>query len=182
MKLVLKTKGESKMNLKDLEKKYKEMGTEIEKLKASKLELSDNLKVIQYNNGDSIPLAINNEQWKEFGENKIGAYCITERGDYFYNWYAVDDSRGVAPEGWHIPGDEEWKDLEEQLLNNPSYGGYRSSNGNYFNVSSSSYFWSSTVYSVATAWSRLLNYTYSDVVRSNYTKSYGFSLRCVKNN
>jgi len=170
------------MNLKDLEKKYKEMGTEIEKLKASKLELSDNLKVIQYNNGDSIPLAINNEQWKEFGENKIGAYCITERGDYFYNWYAVDDSRGVAPEGWHIPGDEEWKDLEEQLLNNPSYGGYRGSDGDYDNVSNYGCFWSSTVYSDTNAWYRNLHYDGSDVYRGNYPKRNGFSLRCVKNN
>ncbi|MBT6045375.1 MAG: hypothetical protein HOG49_01020 [Candidatus Scalindua sp.] len=177
---IKKTIGENKMKqLKDLEKKYKEMGAKIEKLKASKLELSDNLKVIQYNNGDSIPLAISNEQWKEFGKSKIGAYCITKRGDYLYNWYAVDDSRGVAPEGWHIPSDEEWKDLEEQLLNNPSYGGYRSSNGSYDDVSGSSYFWSSTVYSDASAWHRRLLYGDSGVSRSNVTKRDGFSLRCV---
>jgi uncharacterized protein (TIGR02145 family) len=29
-----------------------------------------------------------------------------------YNWYAVNDPRGLAPEGWHVPTDEEWKQLE----------------------------------------------------------------------
>jgi len=32
-----------------------------------------------------------------------------------YNWYAVDDSRKIAPEGWHVPTDEEWKQLELYL-------------------------------------------------------------------
>ena len=34
---------------------------------------------------------------------------------YLYNWYAVNDPRNIAPEGWHIPGDAEWKVLEEYL-------------------------------------------------------------------
>mgnify|MGYP003977990161 CR=1 FL=1 len=169
-------------NLKDLEQKYKEMGLEIEKLKASKLELSDDLRVTKYNNGDPIPLAISNEQWKEFGENKIGAYCITERGNYLYNWYVVGDKRGIAPEGWHIPSNEEWNDLEEQLLDNPSYSDCRTSNDNYFNASSNSYFWSSTGHSDTDAWSRLLDCSYSNIYRTNYTKGYGFSLRCVRDN
>ncbi|HJL63679.1 MAG TPA: FISUMP domain-containing protein, partial [Candidatus Marinimicrobia bacterium] len=29
-----------------------------------------------------------------------------------YNWYAVDDDRGVCPDGWHVPTDEEWIELE----------------------------------------------------------------------
>jgi uncharacterized protein (TIGR02145 family) len=29
-----------------------------------------------------------------------------------YNWFAVDDSRNIAPEGWHVATDEEWKELE----------------------------------------------------------------------
>ncbi|MFZ5981573.1 MAG: fibrobacter succinogenes major paralogous domain-containing protein, partial [Candidatus Zixiibacteriota bacterium] len=32
-----------------------------------------------------------------------------------YNWFAVDDSRGLAPEGWHVPSDDEWKQLERYL-------------------------------------------------------------------
>ena len=48
-----------------------------------------------------------------------GAYSFydndTEYGDtygYIYNWFAISDSRGIAPEGWHVPTDEEWKELE----------------------------------------------------------------------
>jgi hypothetical protein len=168
--------------LKKLEQKYKNIGLEIERLKAPKLELSDDLKVTKYNNDDPIPLAVSDEQWREFGENKIGAFCVTGRGDYLYNWYAIDDKRGVAPEGWYIPSDEEWNDLEEQLLDNPVYGGYRSSNGTYNYVGGYSDFWSSTVSSGTSAWGRKLNYGTSGVSRSSTTKSYGFSLRCVKDN
>jgi uncharacterized protein (TIGR02145 family) len=32
-----------------------------------------------------------------------------------YNWYAVDDDRGICPEGWHVPTDEEWMELEMTL-------------------------------------------------------------------
>ena len=166
--------------LKYLEKKYKEMGAEIERLKASKLKLSDDLKVTNYNNGDPIPQAISDEQWIEFGKAKIGAYCITEKGDYLYNWYVVDDKRGIAPKGWHVPTNKEWNSLEEELLDNPSYNGYRNSNGFYSNVSYYGCFWSSTVYSDADAWYRLLYCSYSDVYRYDSTKRYGFSLRCVK--
>ena len=168
--------------LKDLEQKYKEMGIEIEKLKAVKLELSNDLKVTKYNNGDPIPKAVSNKQWKKFGKKKIGAYCITEKGDYLYNWYVVDDKRGIAPKGWHVPTNKEWNSLVDQLpcLRNPSCRGYRNSFGNYYDVSNGSYFWSSTVYSGTYAWYRKLSYYYSDVYRYYYTKSYGFSLRCVK--
>jgi hypothetical protein len=169
-------------NLKDLEQKYKEMGLEIERLKASKLELGDDLKVTKYNNGDPIPLAISGEQWIEFGEAKIGAYCVNKKGGYLYNWYAVNDKRGIAPEGWHIPSDKEWSSLVYQLPRNPSCRGYRSSDGGYHDVSYDSYFWSSTVYSGTDAWDRFLNYNYSDVYRNYNTKRNGFSLRCVKNN
>ena len=30
-----------------------------------------------------------------------------------YNWYAVDDARGLCPSGWHVPTDGEWTDLED---------------------------------------------------------------------
>ncbi|MBT7468859.1 MAG: hypothetical protein HN692_00450, partial [Candidatus Cloacimonetes bacterium] len=59
-------------------------------------------------------------------------------------------------------------------------GGYRNSNGNYNYVSYGSYFWSSTVYSDASAWNRLLIYNNSDVYRNYYAKRDGFSLRCVR--
>lgn len=32
-----------------------------------------------------------------------------------YNWYAVDDSRGLCPSGWHVPTDGEWPVLTDFL-------------------------------------------------------------------
>ena len=51
-----------------------------------------------------------------------GAYCffdndIINRAIYgvLYNWFATVDSRNIAPEGWHVPTDDEWKELEMYL-------------------------------------------------------------------
>ncbi|MBK7522649.1 MAG: fibrobacter succinogenes major paralogous domain-containing protein [Saprospiraceae bacterium] len=40
-----------------------------------------------------------------------------------YNWYAINDPRGLAPQGWHIPNDEEWTTLETTLGGSSVAGG-----------------------------------------------------------
>ena len=81
--------------------------------------MAENLKVTHYSNGDSIPEATDNVIWANL---TIGAWCnynndSTNGAIYgkMYNWYAVDDSRNVAPAGWHVPTDDEWKELEMYL-------------------------------------------------------------------
>ena len=76
----------------------------------------ENLKVTHYNNNDSIRYIYDGDFW---ANTFSGAYCVyqhnPEYGNTFgnlYNWYAVNDERGLAPEGWHIPTDEEWMELE----------------------------------------------------------------------
>tara|TARA_B110000090_G_scaffold132576_1_gene145955 strand:+ start:167 stop:724 length:558 start_codon:yes stop_codon:yes gene_type:complete len=66
-----------------------------------------NLDVTQYQNGDPIPEVENLSEWRRLKE---GAYCIYE-GEKLYNWYAVNDSRGLAPNGYHIPSYSEWMEL-----------------------------------------------------------------------
>ncbi len=78
--------------------------------------MSENLKVIHYRNGDAIQNIIDNTLWSTL---TTGAYC-----NYFndtnnvaiygrlYNWYAIEDNRKIAPIGWHIPTDDDWKELE----------------------------------------------------------------------
>lgn len=75
-----------------------------------------NLDVDHYRNGDPIPEITDNTAWMNATE---GAWCYYENnpanGDIYgklYNWFAVNDARGLAPEGWHIPSDDEWKTLE----------------------------------------------------------------------
>ncbi len=81
--------------------------------------MAENLKVTHYRNGDFIGNITNNDQWKR---QKRGAFCRYENKEtnsntygLLYNWYAVNDYRGLAPEGWHVPSDEEWKELEMYL-------------------------------------------------------------------
>ncbi len=67
------------------------------------------------------------------------AQSLAEYGR-LYNWYAVDDARGLCPSGWHVPTDEEWTDLENYI----SSQGYSGTEGT---ALKSTYGW----YDVATA-------------------------------
>jgi uncharacterized protein (TIGR02145 family) len=78
--------------------------------------MAENLKVTHYRNGEPIVKIIDNNEWED---SSVGSYCNYENNDGWillygrlYNWYAVIDSRNIAPEGWHIPSDSEWKQLE----------------------------------------------------------------------
>ena len=42
------------------------------------------------------------------------AQSLAEYGR-LYNWYAVDDARGLCPSGWHVPTDGEWTELEDYI-------------------------------------------------------------------
>ena len=145
------------------------------------LKLGDNLEVTHYQNGDSIPLAISNEQWLKFGKKGVGAVSINKNGNYLYNWYAVNDNRGLAPKGWRIPTDNDWYEVEEQLRANPTYSGYRNFyNGSYIGIGNYGYFWSSSEGNSYYAWYRVLDSSNASVYRTNYDKLGGFSVRCVK--
>jgi len=81
--------------------------------------MAENLKVTHYRNGESIPNVTYNTEWSNLS---TGAWCSYKNDDdsistysRMYNWYAVTDSSNIAPEGWHIPTDEEWKELEMYL-------------------------------------------------------------------
>jgi len=81
--------------------------------------MMENLKVTHYRNGDPIPHVTDGGTWSGLSS---GAYCEYDNDPShvptygrLYNWYAVDDSRGLAPEGWHVPSDDEWKQLEMYL-------------------------------------------------------------------
>ena len=77
--------------------------------------MAENLKVSRFRNGDLIPLAKSNEEFYRFGEEKKPARFI-ERDSLknifvTYNWYAVNDARGLAPSDCHIPHYVEWEIL-----------------------------------------------------------------------
>ena len=135
---------------------------------------------------------------------------VTNNATYgkLYNWYAVNIGK-LSPTGWHIPTDAEWTILINYLggytvaggkmktatsWNNPNTDATNSSgfsglpagirNGNdglYIYMSISGLFWSSTSYNTVYAWTHLLSYNQSGVVRNYNSKTNGLAVRCIKN-
>ena len=96
----------------------------------------ENLKTTHYRDGTPIPNVTESTTWVALS---TGAYCeygnnLSNVSTYgrMYNWYAVDDAHGLAPDGWHMPTDEEIKQLEMHLGMSEaladSRGGYRGTN------------------------------------------------------
>ena len=78
---------------------------------------AENLRVDQFRNGDAIPEIAGNAAFygaESPARHTPGGDFLSTRGR-LYNWYVVDDARGVCPTGWHVPTDEEWMELEGSL-------------------------------------------------------------------
>jgi len=173
--------------------------------------MSKNLDVSTFRNGDPIPQAKTYEEWGRAGENQQPAWCYYNNDPAngakygkLYNWYAVNDSRGLAPEGWHVPSDAEWTILTDYLgpdagtkmksktgwnengngTNSSGFsglpGGYRDFNGTFSSIGNYGYWWSSSENTTSLAWYRYLYYFSGDVNRSSYIKERGFSVRCLR--
>jgi uncharacterized protein (TIGR02145 family) len=80
--------------------------------------MTKNLDVEYFRNGDPIPHCKTEEERKEATEKGQPAWCYYENDPNngkkygkLYNWHALNDTRGLAPEGWHIPSVDEWEVL-----------------------------------------------------------------------
>jgi uncharacterized protein (TIGR02145 family) len=125
-----------------------------------------------------------------------------------YNWYAVEGD-SLCPTGWHVPTDAEWTVLTDYLggesvaggklkeigtvhWNSPNTGatdevgftalpgGRRSVSGSFYDVRGIGFWWSATPGSSDFSWARYLYYANASVIRNSYNKSYGFSVRCLR--
>ncbi|MBK8818063.1 MAG: fibrobacter succinogenes major paralogous domain-containing protein [Saprospiraceae bacterium] len=78
--------------------------------------MQEDLKVTKLRTGQSIPFfgEFDNELWSK---TELPAYCTGETG-HLYNFYAIQ-SNTIAPEGWHVATDEDWKKLESFLGMDP---------------------------------------------------------------
>ena len=176
--------------------------------------MDKNLEVATYRNGDIIPQVTDPTIWAAL---KTGAWCFynndAAKGAKYgklYNWYAVIDSRGLAPKGWHIPSDAEWTTLSTLLggeevaggklkevgtnknwrspntnaTNESGFtalpGGYRFHDGPFNGVVSIGLWWSATEFNSSYAWLRYLEYSVEYFPSWTYEKNYGFSVRCLK--
>jgi uncharacterized protein (TIGR02145 family) len=171
---------------------------------------SKNLDVSTYRNGDKIPQVQDEKAWVKL---TTGAWCFYENkggnGTTYgklYNWYAVNDSRGLAPIGYHIPTDKEWTTLTDYLGgeseagtkmksssgwknngngNNTSGfaglpGGFRYYNGRLSTIGADGGWWSSSEDNIRYAWSPRLSNNSGYVNRYYSLKQNGFSVRCLK--
>jgi uncharacterized protein (TIGR02145 family) len=93
-----------------------------EKLIGEQIWMTSNLNIDKFQNGDLIYEAKTKEQWIRASKEKKPAWCYypnnVQNGVNYgklYNWYAVNDPRGLAPIGWHIPSRSEWVELINHL-------------------------------------------------------------------
>ena len=172
-----------------------------------------NLDVETYRNGDEIPQVKDKEEWANL---TTGAWCYYDNNPTngptygkLYNWYAVNDARGLAPNGYHIPTDAEWTILIDNIGdkagkqmksksgwlkyvfskhdgNGTNSIGFAGLPGGYhhilgFNcIGSNGYWWSSSEDLTCYALIRYLSNNNGDVDRVNFHKQYGFSVRCLR--
>ncbi|WP_309640324.1 fibrobacter succinogenes major paralogous domain-containing protein [Flavobacterium sp.] len=171
-----------------------------------------NLNVSHYRNGDPIPQVTDPTQWVNL---TTGAWCYYNNdpanGPIYgklYNWYAVNDPRGLAPTGCHVPSDAEWTALTTILggelvagnkmkatagwtpflgitnTNSSGFTGlpglYRTTSGSFNDIVSRGYWWSSSEDNPSGAWFRYLHYNEGFATRASYYKLLGLSVRCLK--
>jgi len=173
-----------------------------------------NLDVTTYRNGDIIPQVtdptefffINSGAWCYYNNDPLNGATYGK----LYNWYAVNDPRGLAPAGWHIPTDAEWATLSNYLggefvaggpmketgtthwlapntgaTNSSGFtglpGGWRNyGTGGFLNINDNGRWWSATVNTVTTAWDRELTNNSARLRRSSGSRQNGFYVRCIK--
>ena len=142
-------------------------------------------------------------------ETNCDTYGGLYQWDEMMQYVSTQGTQGICPSGWHIPSDADWTVLTTYLggvvvaggmmkdtgtvywaapntgaTNSSGFtglpGGFRYSNGSFYDLGFYGYWWSSTEYSGTLAWYRNLGYDYGQVGRYNYGKSSGFSVRCLK--
>jgi uncharacterized protein (TIGR02145 family) len=170
-----------------------------------------NLDVTTYRNGDTIPQVTDTAAWAGLTS---GAWCYynndSSNGNTYgklYNWFAVNDSRGLAPEGWHIPTDSEWTTLITYLggtsvaggaiktttgWNSPNTGatnssgftglpgGYRLFDGSFLSIQSAGIWWASNQSSSTNSYFVQASSSNASLLSSNYDKNGGLSIRLIK--
>ncbi len=171
-----------------------------------------NLNVSTFRNGDTIPEAKTNKDWVAAGDAGKPAWCYYNNDPAIgviygklYNWFAVNDPRGLAPAGWTLPGDADWGKLTNYLggqgtaglkmksnrrwsddnngTNDSGFtgfpGGYRAENGAFLNIGRIGIWWSLTESNLLSAIDHYLSQSNS-IAGSSSPKKRGESVRCLR--
>jgi hypothetical protein len=157
--------------------------------------MTKNLDVSTFRNGDPIPEAKSEKEWENAAKNQKPAWCYydndVQNGKKYgklYNWYAVNDSRGLAPKGYHIPSESEWNltiKFNYSLFNGLP-GGLRYHAGSFEGIGDYCKWWSSSeIFGKYTngdkAYSFSQSYPKGKIKDDGFTdKGKGLSVRCIK--
>ncbi len=175
--------------------------------------MASNLNVGKFANGEPILHAKTVNEWVKAGQDGVPAWCyynndpdLGAQYGKLYNWYAVSDSRGLAPDGWRIPDDTDWNNLVDKFGNKNNAGarlkstsgwlddgngeiadgfnaypaGGRYNNGTFSSKGASAFFWSASDHLMFYGRYRVLHHNKSSIESNSLDKSYGFSIRCVR--
>jgi len=179
VKPILPKTTEKKENPANKENEIKIFGEGIHSKDEIQIWTSKNLDVETYRNGTKIPQVQDKKAWSKLTS---GAWCYyenkTANGTKYgklYNWYAVNDPRGLAPKGYHIPTQSEWtlilqgigegyKDFDiagTKMKSTTGWdndgngsntngfnglpGGYRTADGNFLSIGECGMWWTSSV-------------------------------------
>ena len=173
----------------------------------------ENLNVERFRNGDLIPQAKTDAEWETAGYEGKPVWCYYENNAQnnkkygkLYNWYAVNDPRGLAPDGWHIPNKNEWTTLIKHLGGKMVAGAKMKASDNWnkegngtnesgFNaipagdrdyagsigcIGLYSFWWSANESNSVDAIACSLSYKNNKVSINSFDKLSGFSVRCIK--
>jgi uncharacterized protein (TIGR02145 family) len=171
--------------------------------------MAENLKVMHYCNGESIPEINDPKQWElltggaccEFNDDPV----YTKAFGLIYNWYTTEDVRNVCPAGWHVPSESEWANLvsflagkDVALVKSPGQiapgmttvnesifkvlpQGFRGYDGEFTGIGyGGGGWWSATSASEETAYYHNVNYNTAGKDRMEGRKKYGYNIRCIK--
>ena len=176
--------------------------------------MAENLKTSKFRDGSAIPEVTDVAQWKN---QLTPAFCFYDNDNSndatygkLYNWFAIEDGRGICPQGWHVPSDGEFAvltnylgaaddvaagrlkeegtthwDAPNTLASNSSGftglpGGMRFQEGQFDHMGKNGLFWSSRRESESLAFYLTLTYNSAASYRTYIYKRSGFSCRCVK--
>jgi uncharacterized protein (TIGR02145 family) len=176
--------------------------------------MAENLNVSSFRNGDLILEAKSKEEWIAADENKQPAWCYynndTANGRIYgklYNFFAVNDPRGLAPESWHISTYEEWNEIMNYFggvseagiklksdngwkenyngTNESGFsgipGGNRDSDGIFNGIHNFGEWYLFTLGGAVSNRLNKWNYGSYNIKYYNFPKAVGLSVRCIKN-
>lgn len=177
--------------------------------------MAENLRTTKYRNGEDITNVTSNPLWVALSTEAYSSYNNTTDLDQLathgllYNWYAVSDSRNIAPEGWHVATQADWDALIAEVggvavagaklkeagnthwnsgsstSNSSGFtalpsGRRQYTDGTFINSGFNGFWWSNTANGPDFSFYYQLNYDSNPIVPANFLKASGYAVRCVK--